>query len=516
MMISGPRASSLGEEQGTTFNALMKGQGGDHITSSQLIDDGTTVRIPGNLQVTGSAVIASGLTGSSATFSGLLVSNTSDAYPEFRTTALDADVFLGFTNTGDNNNAWSIGRRNTGEFWISNYTGNFNSGTRTQPLIIATNGAATFSSTVTTGGLSIGVAATANVLNVRGENSGYDGSISIGARSSIQHRDAGDTTLSITNDYNSNSAKMEFRMKGNTSADSKLTILGSGNVGIGTSSPLQTNTNRVVTTINGTNDVILNLATGGTLRSYYYAEAGSSGIYSAGTLVLDAASTNNVQINTNGAERMRITSGGNVLIGTTTDGGYPLLVGKGRDGWQTGFINPSSYGTTTVLFSHGEGYGAYIDSGTPGNSSARYIFKLVSGGIERLVVRGDGLMFSPPTYASTTGNAANVYIFASGDFGRSTSSRKYKKNIIDYQKGLTELMTLRPVSYESINEREDGMKFAGLIAEEIEDAGFTEFVQYAEDGTPDAISYGNMIALMTKAIQEQQAQINELKAQING
>jgi len=69
MIMSGPRASSLGTEQGTTFNALMKGQGGDHITSSQLIDDGTTVRIPGNLQVTGS------LSGSSAVFSSALAAN---------------------------------------------------------------------------------------------------------------------------------------------------------------------------------------------------------------------------------------------------------------------------------------------------------------------------------------------------------------------------------------------------------------------------------------------------------
>jgi hypothetical protein len=66
MLMSGPRASSLGNEQGTLNNFVMKGQGGDHITSSQIIDDGTTVRIPGNLQVTGS------LSGSSAVFSSTL------------------------------------------------------------------------------------------------------------------------------------------------------------------------------------------------------------------------------------------------------------------------------------------------------------------------------------------------------------------------------------------------------------------------------------------------------------
>jgi ribosome biogenesis protein Tsr3 len=41
MFISGPRASSLGSEQGTTFNALMKGQGGDHITSSGIFESGS-------------------------------------------------------------------------------------------------------------------------------------------------------------------------------------------------------------------------------------------------------------------------------------------------------------------------------------------------------------------------------------------------------------------------------------------------------------------------------------------
>jgi hypothetical protein len=85
MIMSGPRAASLGTEQGTTNNALMKGQGGDHITSSQIFDDGTTVRIPGNLQVTGSTILTGALTGSSATFSGNM---------GIGTTALVADSLL--------------------------------------------------------------------------------------------------------------------------------------------------------------------------------------------------------------------------------------------------------------------------------------------------------------------------------------------------------------------------------------------------------------------------------------
>jgi hypothetical protein len=88
MIMSGPRAASLGTEQGTTNNALMKGQGGDHITSSQMIDDGTTVRIPGNLQVTGSLI------GASATFSGNVTSDD---------LILTAGTLFGAGNTGFSN-----------------------------------------------------------------------------------------------------------------------------------------------------------------------------------------------------------------------------------------------------------------------------------------------------------------------------------------------------------------------------------------------------------------------------
>jgi hypothetical protein len=86
----------------------------------------------------------------SARFSGkLTISNTSDVYAEMTTSSVDGDSFLGFSNTGDGNSSWGIGRRNTGEFWIANYTGNFLSGTRTTPLVIASTGAATFASSVT-------------------------------------------------------------------------------------------------------------------------------------------------------------------------------------------------------------------------------------------------------------------------------------------------------------------------------------------------------------------------------
>jgi hypothetical protein len=98
----------------------------------------------------------------------------------------------------------------------------------TKRIDIAATGITTFCCQIQTAGVSIGTSPFANVLTVRGENSAYDGTISIGARSSIQHRDSDQTTLSITNDYASNTARMEFRMKGNVSACSKITLFGDG------------------------------------------------------------------------------------------------------------------------------------------------------------------------------------------------------------------------------------------------------------------------------------------------
>ena len=100
---------------------------------------------------------------------------------------------------------------------------------------------------------------------------------------------------------------------------------------------------------------------------------------------------------------------------------------------------------------------------------------------------------------------------SNGAIYRSTSSLKYKKNVEDYTKGLDIVMKLRPVSYQGKSDIDNGKIFAGLIAEEIHELGLSEYVQYAEDGTPDALAYSNMVALAFKAIQELKAEIDELK-----
>jgi ABC-type transporter Mla subunit MlaD len=68
MLISGPRnTGSLGEEVGTIANVVMKGQGGDHITGSNITDDGSNVRVNSNTVITGSLIVTSTVSGTNIT-----------------------------------------------------------------------------------------------------------------------------------------------------------------------------------------------------------------------------------------------------------------------------------------------------------------------------------------------------------------------------------------------------------------------------------------------------------------
>ena len=184
-----------------------------------------------------------------------------------------------------------------------------------------------------------------------------------------------------------------------------------------------------------------------------------------------------------GAEAMRIDSSGNVGIGVTPSSGF-RLTSKGATATSAGYnlLCQNSSGSTCLLTR---------DDG------------LIT----------TGLLASSP-FNNTTAGAANLAVFSDGNFGRSTSSIKYKKDVVNTNHGLSEVMKLRPVTYKGKSENDGNTGFGGLIAEEVHNAGLTEFVQYADDGTPDALSYGNMVSLAFKAIQEQQAIIEELKNKV--
>jgi hypothetical protein len=246
----------------------------------------------------------------------------------------------------------------------------------------------------------------------------------------------------------------------------RMRILANGNVGIGTSSP-----SFKLDVIGG---IRVNEDGAGTkviqIRSDF------AGVDPA----INVSTNNALLLQTNNTERMRITSGGNVGIGPSGTASTAVrLVVQGSDATSSNysFIATNNSGSTCFAVRND----GLIDTGTRTNSP----------------------------YNNTTAIAANLNVAADGVLSRSTSSLKYKTDVKNYDKGLAEVMQMRPVYYKGKN---DGDKqFAGLIAEEINELGLDEFVVYAEDGTPDALAYQNMIALLTKAIQELNAKVSALE-----
>jgi hypothetical protein len=213
------------------------------------------------------------------------------------------------------------------------------------------------------------------------------------------------------------------------------------------------------------------------------------------------------------AEAMRIDSSGKLLVGTTT-AGLKLTVQDGVT------ISSSDQSTCRLVLQNNTSPGRTFSliAGTIGVGNENFSIYDNTAAATRMVIDNSGnfdfksgLMTSTGTQNNTTGAGANMFISA-GQMYRSTSSLKYKKNVKNATHGLVDLLKLRPVTYEGKAEADDGKTFGGLIAEEVHEAGLTEFVQYAEDGSPDALAYGNMVSLCVKSIQELKA-INDTQAE---
>tara|TARA_Y100000004_G_scaffold125071_1_gene140664 strand:- start:97 stop:4104 length:4008 start_codon:yes stop_codon:yes gene_type:complete len=98
------------------------------------------------------------------------------------------------------------------------------------------------------------------------------------------------------------------------------------------------------------------------------------------------------------------------------------------------------------------------------------------------------------------------------------SDRRLKEDINPIQYGLKEVLEINPVKYKWIEKR-GGKEDIGVIAQDIEKI-IPEIVQENKALNSDemikSVDYGKMVAVLIKAVQEQQEQINELKEKLNG
>jgi hypothetical protein len=285
-----------------------------------------------------------------------------------------------------------------------------------------------------------------------------------------------------------------------TNNTERMRIDSSGNVGIGTSSPssygilaIQKNSTTappyVVLQNVGTNAADTSTYTqGGVLFSAFRdvsnpayiasitveRSSASGGASSAGAIIFGTASTSVNPTTSVPAERMRIDSSGNLLVGTTSTARSAQFCITGQA------LLPGIYlGSTTGNCYIYEGSTNVISFRTGASGSDRYFSFDTSG----------------------NGNAL------SGSWVNGSDAR-LKENIKTIDKGLADVLSLRPVSYNRIGSEQTEI---GFIAQEVQPI-IPEVVH--DTGEYLGISYGNITAVLVKAIQELSAEVEALKAKV--
>ena len=177
---------------------------------------------------------------------------------------------------------------------------------------------------------------------------------------SISRASAGQLITTISDGYDASIARIDFKMRAGSAAENTpLSILGSGNVGIGTTSPavaLQ------VQRASESEIRVTESATGNHLSLYQ--QAGTSYLIAGKTT---GTATQNLQIYTGNSARMTILSTGNVGIGTTNPGAKLHAVETGAsealriDGAGGGFA---------LVVSGGSSYKTSLKNASVGNTYA--------------------------------------------------------------------------------------------------------------------------------------------------
>jgi hypothetical protein len=189
---------------------------------------------------------------------------------------------------------------------------------------------------------------------------------------------------------------------------------------------------------------------------------------------------------TSGAERMRVNTIGQVLIGGHTASTYPARLSvKQTTGDPTMEILSSWAGDVSTA-------AVFIGKFDNNNSTSQIFMKFVIGNVS--VANGQ-----------INGNGAAQVAFGSW------SDKRLKENIINIPSQLSNILALRPVEFDYIN---GSGHQTGFIAQEMQEV-FPDSVGETEEGYLTITGWNKTEAILVKAIQELKQELDELKAKIN-
>jgi hypothetical protein len=332
-----------------------------------------------------------------------------------------------------------------------------------------------------------------------------------------------------------------------TAGTTAVTVDASQNVGIGTSSPTSIGNFKSLT-LNGTTGVLLDAQVGGTIVSRLDSRSGEVALNSYGTLAFGTGSGGS------STERMRIDSGGNVITKQystwqqsdgSTAAGY---IGRGNNvisgGSNTDFGIVGASGNL-VFASGGNTERMRIDSsgnllvGTTNNpttsklnvagtvmaannnvnASAGNEYFYINGGDRYIVTHGTSLSGGAVHFYFQNPNGIVGSIETNGSATSYITSSDYrlKENIAPMTGALARVSALKPVTY---SWKVDGSSGQGFIAHELQsvvpDCVTGEKDAVDEEGKPkyQGIDTSFLVATLTAAIQEQQALITQLQADV--
>lgn len=296
------------------------------------------------------------------------------------------------------------------------------------------------------------------------------------------------------------------------STSGSVMLIGTGDTGIAFENLVL----RPRETDNGTSDGAIDL--GGSsdrFKDLYLSGGATSGTASNFTRFLHDGS-NGIIDNTLGslvfrgsgfAERMRIAGGGEILIGDTARRGT-----NWRGQLQVTQIDSTNAAGISCISGNDEIAGTF----------ALYSSSTASAAIS---VDPDSARASS-TLLFLIDNVQKASLDASGNFtitgSYSSSDRTKKENIVTLPSQLETVKQLNPVSFDWIERAEDGSTKSslGFIAQEVEEL-YPDLV-HTPEADPDMpskdttkhLNYAVMTAILTKAIQEQQTIIDDLKTRI--